>query len=58
MIKPRILQSYNFTLKKDKDSRYNKAKNNNIIQKSKEQNQLKYFFNYIFSFDLFFIENC
>lgn len=33
MVKPWILQGYDFTLKEDVDSEYNKAKMNNIVQR-------------------------
>ena len=52
------MEKRKFLLKKDGDSGYGKVKNRNILRKWKKKNDLKYFFNYISSFDLFFIKNC
>ncbi len=58
VVKPWILQGHDFALGEDGDSRYCKAKNNNIVRKWKVENKLEYFFNCASSPDLSLIENC
>ena len=58
MVKPWIIQGYDFELEEDSDSGHGKAKNNNIMQKWKVENELEYFFNCASSPDLSSIENC
>ena len=58
VVKPWIVQGHDFALKKGGDSGHGKAKNNNIVQKWRAENKLKYFFNCASLPDLSPIKNC
>ena len=58
VVKPWLLKKQDFVLKEDSDRGHGKAKNHNIVQKWKEENNLEYFFNCASSPDLSPIENC
>ena len=58
LIKPWLLKKQDFVIDEDGDSRYCKAKTCNIVRKWKGENNLEYFFNFVFSFNLSLIENC
>lgn len=58
VVKSQLMEKQDFVLEEDGDNEYGKAKNCNIVRQQKEENNLKYFFNYASFLDLSPIKNC
>lgn len=58
VVKSQLMEKQDFVLRKDDNSRYDKAKNCNIVKQQKEENKLKYYLNYTSFPDLFLMKNC